>query len=88
VKHYRPDCYGGLDVQNPYRKRFSYLGIQYDILVVNCPWCEGFSFSLSHLGVIYRIGDRPDYLFVRGVYALPEYAIDAAISFIKADGVK
>jgi hypothetical protein len=85
VKHYRPDCYGGLDVQNPYRKRFSYCDTQYDILVVNCPWCEGFSFSLSDVGGIYRIGDRSDYPFVRGIYALPEYAIDAAISFVKAD---
>jgi hypothetical protein len=88
VKHYRPDCYGGLDVQNPYRKRFSYLGIQYDILVVNCPWCEGFSFSLSVGGGIGKIGEHSDYPYVSGVYALPEYAIDAAILFIKADAVK
>ena len=86
VEHYRPDCYGGLDVQNPYRKRCTYRNIEYHVLVVNCPWCEGFAFSMTRgtMGICC-FNEHKDYPELKGVYALPEYAIEAAISFIKED---
>jgi len=83
VEVYRPDCYGGLDVQNPFRKRCRHKNVTYDIQVQESPWCEGFCFSLSAGGGVGRIGDRPDYPYLRGVWALPELAIDAAVEFIK-----
>lgn len=85
VEVYRPDCYGGLDIPNPYRKRQRHKNIDYDIEVVNCPWCEGFAFSVSRGSGIAVIGDNPDYRHLKGVYALPEYAIAAAVLFIKED---
>jgi hypothetical protein len=85
VEVYRPDCYGGLDMLNPYRKRQRHNNVDYDIQVVSCPWCDGFAYEIS-VGVgIGKIGDDPDYPYLRGVYALPEYAIEAAVLFVKGD---
>jgi len=85
VEVYRPDCYGGLDVQNPYRKRCRHKNVTYDILVMESPWCEGFCFSLSVGSGVGKIGNHPDYPYLRGGWALPEYAIAAAVEFIKND---
>ena len=85
VQHYRPDCYGGLDVPNPYRKTHKHRDVAYNIWVVDCPWSKGFSFSLSVGGGISKIGDNPDHPYIKGAYALPECAIAGAVEFIKAD---
>lgn len=85
VEVYRPDCYGGLDVQNPCRRRYKYKKVTYDIEVKESPWCEGFCFSLSVGAGIGKIGDRPDHPYLKGVWALPELAMDAAIDFVKVD---
>ena len=88
VQHYRPDCYGGLDVLNPCRKRVQHAKVEYKIEVADCPWCEGFAFSLtSSGGGIGQIGDRPDYPHLKGVYALPECAIEGAIEFVKRGAI-
>ena len=85
VEVYRPDCYGGLDVPNPYRRLLQYKNVNYKIEVVDCPWCEGFAYSISRGAGIVAIAENPGYPYLKGAYALPEHAIDAAILFVEEE---
>ncbi len=83
IENYRPDCYGGLDVVNAHRKRCLYNEVVYDIEVTQAPWCEGFCFYLSVGKGYCCFNENPEHPYLKGPYALPEYAIAAAVAFIK-----